>query len=76
LEKVKCKKFISYFQENYSEVYSTSSKYSKEEILSVVSLFSYSSLFALCSYRLVTVRKTASNRARPERSTGLCCSIL
>jgi hypothetical protein len=37
LEKVKCPKFISYFQEKYPEHYGTSPKYSKDQVSSVVS---------------------------------------
>ena len=37
LEKVKCSKFISHFQEKYPEHYGTSTKYSKDQISSVVS---------------------------------------
>ncbi len=37
LEKVKCPKFVSYFQEKYPEHYGTSTKYSKDQVASVVS---------------------------------------
>ena len=37
LEKVKCSKFVSYFQEKYPEHYDTSTKYSKDQVASVVS---------------------------------------
>ena len=56
LEKVKCKKFITYFQENYPQVYLSSSKYSNDEISSVVrfvSLFHYSPF--LCEKHCIAV---------------------
>ena len=37
LEKVKCPKFISYFQEKYPEHYGTGPKYNKDQVSSVVS---------------------------------------
>ena len=36
LEKVKCKKFISFFKENYANIYGTSQKYSEKEVTVVV----------------------------------------
>ena len=38
LEKVKCPKFVSYFQEKYPELYGKSTKYSKDQVSSVVSI--------------------------------------
>jgi hypothetical protein len=37
LEKVKCSKFVSYFQEKYPDHYGTSAKHSKDQVASVVS---------------------------------------
>ena len=36
LEKVKCPKFVSHFQEKYPELYGKSAKYSKDQVSSVV----------------------------------------
>ena len=36
LEKVKCKKFVSHFQETYPNLFEKSNKYSKSEVNSVV----------------------------------------
>ena len=41
LEKVKCPKFISHFKEKYPEHYDKSSKYSTDQVASVVSVIPF-----------------------------------